>query len=80
MDFRDKEKDVFNLLTETISEGIVIVNSQQKMVTVNETLAQLFGYEKEELIDQPLRLLIPQKYHQAHTHSGHHRSPAPHLP
>lgn len=72
MDFRDKEKDVFNLLTETISEGIVIVNSQQKMVTVNETLAQLFGYEKEELIDQPLRLLIPQKYHQAHTHHVDH--------
>ncbi len=69
MDFYGKEKGLFDLLTETISEGIVIVNAKQKIVTLNETLAQLFGYNKEELIGQPLEILIPQRYH--HNHSSH---------
>lgn len=69
MDFYGKEKGLFDLLTETISEGIVIVNAKQTIVTLNETLAQLFGYKKEELIGQPLEILIPQRYH--HNHSSH---------
>ena len=69
MDFYGKEKGLFDLLTETISEGIVIVNQQQFIVTINETLGQLFGYKKEELIGKPLETLIPQKYH--HNHSSH---------
>ncbi|MEZ4875322.1 MAG: PAS domain-containing sensor histidine kinase [Flavobacteriaceae bacterium] len=67
MDFYGKEKGIFELLTETISEGIVIVNPQQVMVAVNETLAQLFGYKREELVNQSLELLIPQKYHANHS-------------
>ena len=66
MDIYGKENGLFDLLTETISEGIVIVNAQQNIVTVNDTLAQLFGYQKEELINRPLKTLIPQKYHHGH--------------
>ncbi|MEZ4779063.1 MAG: PAS domain-containing sensor histidine kinase [Flavobacteriaceae bacterium] len=66
MDFYGKEKGLFDLLTETISEGIVIVNAQQLIVTVNDTLSQLFGYQKEELINRPLEILIPKKYHHGH--------------
>ena len=69
MDFYGKEKGLFDLLTETISEGIVIVNAKQTIVTLNETLAQLFGYNKEELIGESLEILIPQRYH--HNHSSH---------
>lgn len=67
MDFYGKEKGLFDLLTETISEGIVIVNAKQTIVTLNETLAQLFGYHKEELLGKPLEILIPQRYHQHHS-------------
>ncbi|MEZ4858170.1 MAG: PAS domain-containing sensor histidine kinase [Flavobacteriaceae bacterium] len=69
MDFHEKEKELFELLTETISEGIVIVNEQQTIVTLNETLAHLFGYQKEELLNKPLEVLIPQRYH--HNHFSH---------
>lgn len=69
MDFYGKEKGLFDLLTETISEGIVIVNAKQTIVTLNETLAQLFGYNKEELIGESLEILIPQRYH--YNHSSH---------
>jgi PAS domain S-box-containing protein len=60
------EQQIFNVLTDTISEGIVIVNKVQQMVAVNETLAELFGYKREELIDHSLHMLIPKKAHESH--------------
>jgi len=67
MDFQDKERDLFHLLTAAISEGIVIVNSDQIIVKVNETLGQLFGYEVDELLQQPLEILIPKNVHGKHS-------------
>ncbi len=69
MDKFKKEWPIFDLLTETISEGILIINRAQKIVAVNETLCQLFGYTQEELVGQPLDMLVPTKYH--HNHASH---------
>lgn len=62
----DNKQQIFNLLTDAVSEGIVIVNQEQQVVAVNDTLAQLFGYNKEDLINQSLHLLIPKKAHKTH--------------
>lgn len=62
----NKDLNIFNVLTETISEGIVIVDQFQNIVTVNETLAQLFFYKREELMGQSLHMLIPKKKHHSH--------------
>ena len=67
MDFYGKDQKLFDLLTETISEGIVIVNEEQTIVTLNETLAHLFGYKKEELLGKSLETLIPHRFHQHHS-------------
>lgn len=67
MEFYDKDKDIFHFLTETISEGIVIVNQKQQIETVNETTCQLFGYKRDELIHQPLEILVPKSAHADHS-------------
>ncbi len=64
--YYDNKQQIFNILTEAISEGIVIVNKEQQMVAVNETLSQLFGYKKEELTDGSLHMLIPKKAQDTH--------------
>jgi PAS domain S-box-containing protein len=61
-----KEKDIFNILLEAVSEGVLIVNAQQKILDVNDSAARMFGYEREELIDKPIDTLIPMKYHAGH--------------
>jgi len=66
MDFNNNESDIFHFLTEAISEGIVIVNKDQKIITANETLGQLFGYERNELIGQSLEILLPKEVHGKH--------------
>lgn len=69
MDNPKNDWPFFDLLTETISEGILIVDREQKIVAVNETLCQLFGFEREELKGESLNLLVPLEYH--HAHGGH---------
>lgn len=58
--------DIFDILTKTISEGIVIVNQQQHIVASNQAANTMFGYETNELIGLPLETLIPQKNHSKH--------------
>ncbi|MBU3821750.1 PAS domain-containing sensor histidine kinase [Flavobacteriaceae bacterium XHP0103] len=60
------DKDVFNVLFEAVSEGVIVVNSQQHVVATNVSAEHMFGYHKDELIGQHLNILIPQKYHSGH--------------
>lgn len=64
--FEEKKGNVFRILSEAISEGIVIVNEKQEIVTSNEAGDRMFGYETGELIGQSLNTLIPRKYHESH--------------
>ncbi len=64
-----QDQEIFDILKEVISEGVVIVDSQQKIVEVNKSVEQLFDYDRSDLIDQPLNTLIPTKHRVKH--SGH---------
>ncbi len=61
-----QDQDVFNILLGAVSEGVVIVDENQKIVEVNESAEQLFGYDNKELIDKDLNILMPYNYHAAH--------------
>ncbi|WP_026839197.1 PAS domain-containing sensor histidine kinase [Gillisia sp. JM1] len=65
--FQDKGQ-IFNILFEAASEGIIVVDSTQHIVAVNVAAENMFGYEKGELNEQHLNLLIPTKYHTNHHH------------
>lgn len=65
--FQDKG-EIFNILFEAASEGIIVVDSTQHIVAANVAAENMFGYEKGELIQQHLNLLIPKKYHTNHHH------------
>jgi PAS domain S-box-containing protein len=67
-------------------DAIVIVNRDGRIVLVNSQTERLFGYSRRELSDQPVELLIPERYHRRHpTHRAgffadpHVRSMGPEL-
>ena len=65
-------KDIFNVLFEAVSEGVVVVDENQKIVATNASAENMFGYNKNEIINKQLDILIPQKYratHGAHFHN-----------
>ncbi len=62
----EKNENVFNVLFEAASEGIIVVNEAQMIVSSNLAADTMFGYEKGELIGQPLNILIPSTYRREH--------------
>jgi hypothetical protein len=62
----ETDQTVFNVLFEAASEGIIVVNTHQVIVSSNLAADNMFGYNKGELKGKPLNLLIPPKYRSAH--------------
>lgn len=69
MDVFEKNSNIFKLLSEAISEGIVVVNGAGAIVATNQRLNHMFGYKEEELLGNQLHMLIPERFHARH---GHH--------
>lgn len=63
--FKEKE-NLFNVLFEAASEGIIVVDEYQTMIAVNSAVANMFGYEADELKGKPLNILIPVSYQNTH--------------
>src|SRR5690606_28729656 len=61
-----QEDNLLYIISEAISEGVVIVNAQQSIVSVNNSLLSMFGYSEEGLINQNPSVLIPQNIHKQH--------------
>src|SRR5688572_16801418 len=49
------------------ADAIISLNENMRIMVFNEGAASIFGYSKEEIIGQPLDVLIPQRYR-----GGHH--------
>lgn len=67
-----KQLDILQLLSDAVSEGIVIVDQEQNIVSTNASANTMFGYEANELVGQPLNVLIPKTYRTKH--KGHFTS------
>ena len=62
-----QDQEIFNILLEALSEGVIIVDNHQKIMEVNAAVESIFGYAKSEIVDKPLNLLIPSNYHKSHS-------------
>nr|WP_321247857.1 PAS domain S-box protein [uncultured Psychroserpens sp.] len=61
-----QDQEIFNILLDSISEGVVVVDENQTIVEVNKSAEQMFGYNEDELSGKMLNVLIPQNYHAKH--------------
>lgn len=66
MEFFKKGNTIFKTLSEALSEGIIVVNKKQQIVSTNEAANKLFGYTDNELTGAHLNILIPKKFHSSH--------------
>ena len=75
---RKQALERFRLVVEASPNGIVLVNAQGHIVLANACVEKLFGYTRQELIDQTIELLVPERFrgeHPAHR-AGFHVAPA----
>src|SRR5690242_17120787 len=63
---RQRAEEQFRLVVESSPNAMVMVNEEGKIVMVNSQTERLFGYEREELMGQPVDCLVPQKFRGSH--------------
>jgi PAS domain S-box-containing protein len=56
----------FQSLVESATDGIVVANGRGIVVSWNRGATRIFGYSTEEMIGQPLTLIMPARYREAH--------------
>ncbi len=63
----EQNQEIFNILFEAVSEGVIVVDKNQKIVAINSSAERIFGYDNKELINQNLNVLIPTEYREHHS-------------
>ncbi|MEO8773720.1 MAG: PAS domain S-box protein [Gelidibacter sp.] len=64
--FKNRQ-DILQVLSDAVSEGIVVVDQDQNIVSTNISADTMFGYAANELAGKPLNILIPNSYHPEHS-------------
>jgi len=68
---RKRADQKFKDLLEAAPDAMVIVNRDGRIVLVNSQAVRLFGWSRDELLDQPIELLVPERYSARHPEHRH---------
>lgn len=63
-----------NLITDAIqtcASGILVIDTKGTIVETNDTTTEMFGYTREQLLGQPIEVLIPIELRNKHRHHIH---------
>ncbi|MFH1954762.1 MAG: PAS domain S-box protein [Pseudomonadota bacterium] len=52
----------FRTILDTVTDAIISINSDHKIVVFNNAAQQIFGYSREEVLQKDLNILIPSQY------------------
>ncbi len=59
-------EQIFRGLLDSAPDAMVIVSSDGRIVLVNSQTESLFGYRREDLLGQPVEILVPQRFRDRH--------------
>lgn len=63
MDQRRQTEERFRLVVESTPSAMLMVDAGGKIELANHQTGKLFGYREEQLIGQPMTLLLPARFH-----------------
>jgi PAS domain S-box-containing protein len=68
-----RSETLFRGLLESAPDAMVITDSNGRIVLVNRQVEEMFGYQRHELLDHPIEMLMPARFRDAHLkHRGHY--------
>jgi PAS domain S-box-containing protein len=70
-------ENIFEIAFRNATEGLILVDEHSKIQLCNPRANQLFGYEAEEIIGQPIEILVPRNVRDQHVHHRDNYQKAP---
>jgi PAS domain S-box-containing protein len=61
-----RKQQAFQNLLDTTPDALVVTDTDRTIKIVNERTEKLFGYSRDELIGQPVEVLIPERFRETH--------------
>ena len=62
----ERAAEQFRLLVESAPSGLLLVDHAGRIKMVNQVMERLFGYDRAELIGQPVEVLVPESSRPGH--------------
>jgi PAS domain S-box-containing protein len=66
-------------LVEAVPDALVVIDQSGRLILVNRQTEQLFGYHRDELLGQPVEVLVPERFRDKHVGYRDGYFAAPHL-
>ena len=66
VDQADDSEVYFKQLLESAPDAMVIVDDQGKIAVVNGQAEKMFGYARQDMLGQPVEMLLPERIHDQH--------------
>jgi len=72
-----RAEELFRRAVESSPSGILMVDESCKVLLANTETERLFGYERDQMVGQPLEMLVPSRFHEVYSEHGaaYHRAP-----
>lgn len=67
---RREAEERFRGVLESAPEAMIIVNEEREMVIVNTQAERLFDYKRDEMLGQPIEMLMPRRFRTGHAALG----------
>lgn len=65
-----RAEELFRLVVESVPNGLLMIDRHGTIVLANSQTEKMFGYDRQDLLGQPLEMLIPERYRGQHRGHG----------